>query len=446
MDKNIKILILEDNPADADLIKFELEEAKINFIAKVIMTKKDFILQLHEFSPDIILSDYDLPDYTGALALAEAKRRTPEIPFILVTGAVTEERAIDILTSGAKDYVMKNRLQRLVPAVRRAIAEAEEHKAREKAEAEVRAASIYFRTIVETSPDLLFALSPDGKIMDVNKATEESTGFPRHLLIGTDFVVYFEEPERAQAAYEKTFRDGSIKDCPLVLCHITGRRMEILYYATTYRDEKGEVKGAFATIRDVTELNRAQNELREAQKDLEEKVKNRTAELEIEVEERKRTEEKLKTTLESIADGFFSCDNEWRFDYINATAERLLNVHSEDVLGKSYWEVFPLTIGTNLEREYRLVAAGEARDFEDFYKPWGRWFHRRCFPRTGGGLTVYFQDITQYKKTEEMLRQSNERLALALRASKAGTWDWDLTTGKVEWSTELFELFGLDPH
>jgi len=131
MAESLRILILEDNPADAELIQFELQDAGIEFIAKVVMTEEDFIQGLQEFSPDLILSDYDLPRYTGALALAEAKRSCPDVPFILVTGAVTEDRAIEILTQGAKDYVLKTRLQqRLVPAVRRALAEAEEHRAR----------------------------------------------------------------------------------------------------------------------------------------------------------------------------------------------------------------------------------------------------------------------------------------------------------------------------
>lgn len=444
MDKPIQILIMEDNPVDAEIIQFELEEGNINFTAKVVMMKEDFIRALRESTPDIILSDYDLPDYTGALALAEAKRSCPEIPFILVTGAVTEDRAIDILTSGAKDYVMKSRLQRLVPAVRRALAEAEEHKARKRAEAEVRAASIYSRTLIEASLDLLFTINPDGKIMDVNKATEEFTGVSRHQIIGTHFVDYFTEPQKARASYEKSFRDGSIKDYPLVLRHISGSLIQILYNATIYKNEKGEVQGVLATARDVTELKKTESKLREAHRNLEVKVKQRTAELESEIEERKRTEEKLETTLESIADGFFSCDDEWRFVYVNAAAERLLNVRREDVIGKNCWDVFPLTIGTQVEREFRLAAAGQVRDFDNFYEPWSRWFHIRCFPRTGGGMSADFQDITEHKQAEKMLRQSNDRLALALRASKAGTWDWDVTTGHIDWPKELFDLFGLD--
>jgi DNA-binding NtrC family response regulator len=141
MAESLRILILEDNPADAELIQFELQEAGFVFTSKVVTTEEDFVRELQKFSADLILSDYDLPQYNGALALAEARRRCPDTPFILVTGAVSEDRAIEILTQGAKDYVLKSRLeQRLGPAVKRALAEAEEHKERKKAEAELREA------------------------------------------------------------------------------------------------------------------------------------------------------------------------------------------------------------------------------------------------------------------------------------------------------------------
>jgi CheY-like chemotaxis protein len=100
MVKSLRLLILEDNPVDAELVQFELQEAGLDFTAKVVVTEEDFVRELQEFSPDLILSDYDLPRYNGALALAESKRRCPDIPFILVTGAVTEDRAIEIHPGG----------------------------------------------------------------------------------------------------------------------------------------------------------------------------------------------------------------------------------------------------------------------------------------------------------------------------------------------------------
>ncbi|MRR15960.1 MAG: response regulator [Deltaproteobacteria bacterium] len=139
MDKPFNILILEDSPADAELVVFELENAGLSFSAKVVKTEKEFVAAIGTFCPDIILSDYDIPRYTGAQALAEANRNCPDTPFILVTGAVGEDRAIEILTQGAKDYVLKSRLeQRLAPAVKRALAEAFDHRARRKAEEELR--------------------------------------------------------------------------------------------------------------------------------------------------------------------------------------------------------------------------------------------------------------------------------------------------------------------
>lgn len=141
INQNLRILILEDNPSDAELIQFELREAGIDFTPRIVVDETDFIREIREYCPDLILSDYDLPAYNGSLALAEASRRCPDTPFILVTGAVSEDRAIEILTQGAKDYVLKSRLeQRLAPAVRRALAEAEEHRSRKRAEEELREA------------------------------------------------------------------------------------------------------------------------------------------------------------------------------------------------------------------------------------------------------------------------------------------------------------------
>lgn len=121
--KNIRILILEDCGADADLLEFELEEAGFAFTPRRTANEKEFLQALEEFSPHLILSDYDLPQYTGALALTESKSRFPDIPFILVTGALNRapEKIGEILARGASDYVLKDRLDQLAPAVRSAL-------------------------------------------------------------------------------------------------------------------------------------------------------------------------------------------------------------------------------------------------------------------------------------------------------------------------------------
>ena len=123
----MRILILEDRASDNDLIEFELQEAGIAFTSKWVKNEKEYVQALWEFFPDLILSDYDLPQYTGTLALVEARKVHPDVPFILVTGAFEEsgdQLINEILAKGADDCVFKNRLDRLAPTVKHVLSDA----------------------------------------------------------------------------------------------------------------------------------------------------------------------------------------------------------------------------------------------------------------------------------------------------------------------------------
>ena len=137
MAESLRILILEDDFADAERVKSELEEAGFVFTSKVVRTEEEYVQALQDFFPELILCDYDLPKYNGVLALAQAKRTHPDTPFILLTEAAAEDHAIEIYTQGADDYVLKNHSgQRLVQAVQRVLAEAEQCRLCRKAESE----------------------------------------------------------------------------------------------------------------------------------------------------------------------------------------------------------------------------------------------------------------------------------------------------------------------
>src|SRR5579863_2556190 len=129
---------------------------------------------------------------------------------------------------------------------------------RKQAEARQRAAAAYARSLIEASLDPLVTISPDGKITDVNRATELATGIPRQRLTGTDFSDYFTEPEKAREGYQQVFSQGFVKDYPLAIRHSSGRITDVLYNASVYKDDKGKVLGVFAAARDVTERKMAE--------------------------------------------------------------------------------------------------------------------------------------------------------------------------------------------
>ncbi len=134
---------------------------------------------------------------------------------------------------------------------------------RQQAEEKSRSASAYVRSLIEASLDPLVTISADGKITDVNNATELATGFSRSQLIGSDFSDYFSEPEKARAGYQRAFTEGFVRDYSLAIRHVSGKVTEVLYNATLYRNEAGEIQGVFAAARDITERKQAEARIRE---------------------------------------------------------------------------------------------------------------------------------------------------------------------------------------
>ncbi|MBI2427584.1 MAG: PAS domain S-box protein [Ignavibacteriales bacterium] len=129
-----------------------------------------------------------------------------------------------------------------------------------KAEERLRASSQYARSLIEASLDPLVTISLDGKIADVNRATELATGVSRKELIGSDFSDYFTEPDKARKGYQLVLQQGSLKDYPLTIRHTSGITTDVLYNASVYKDIHGEIAGIFAAARDITERKQAEQE------------------------------------------------------------------------------------------------------------------------------------------------------------------------------------------
>jgi len=155
---------------------------------------------------------------------------------------------------------------------------------------------------------------------------------------------------------------------------------------------------------------------------------------------------RIANLLESITDAFFALDKKWRFTYINGQAELLLQKTQNKLLGQSIWEVFPELIDTRFHREYhRAILEQVSVEFEEFYPSLNCWLQVHAYPAKDG-LSIYFQNVTERRRTAEALRESEERWQLALHGNNDGIWDWNLKTNEVFFSTRWKEMLGYKDH
>lgn len=130
----LSIIFLEDNEDDAELIKRHLSKSGLKFAYRVVDTRKEYIKALNEIKPSLILSDYTLPTFNGMQALEVRKDMVPHVPFVLVTGSLNEDIAVECMKAGADDYVIKQNMTRLVPAIEAAIAKQDNIRHKKEAE------------------------------------------------------------------------------------------------------------------------------------------------------------------------------------------------------------------------------------------------------------------------------------------------------------------------
>ena len=181
----LRVLMLEDEPDHARIIEHELRKAGLEISARRVETREAFIGALDGFDPHVILVDYKLPSFDGLSAVKIAKERRPDTPAIVVTGSIGEERAAELLREGARDYVLKDRLTRLAPAVRRALEEVQRANDALRLAAELRNSEVRYRRLFEAAGDGVLILdAKTGMVEDANPFICRLLGYSRVEILG----------------------------------------------------------------------------------------------------------------------------------------------------------------------------------------------------------------------------------------------------------------------
>jgi PAS domain S-box-containing protein len=397
--RTLSILDLEDDLLDTELVQANLAEGGITCEIVRVQTREEFVAALEGSDFDLIFSDYLLPSFDGLSALKLAKEIRPEVPFILVSGAIGEERAIEALKSGATDYVLKQRLERLVPAVRRAVREAEERTERRRAEEALGRSEGRYRTLVEQIPAITYVQEPlessnPKAVTYMSPQYETILGYPAQSeMLDEEHwlrILHPEDREGVMAEEARTDETGEPFDVEYRIIAGDGRVVWLRDEATLVRDEEGRPLYWLGVQYDITEQKRAEETLRES-------------------------EERYRAVIEQSAEGLYLLDAETkRVMETNSSLQRMLGYSGEELRGMELYDLI------ELPREE--VDATLRRTLEQGRRPVGERRYRRkdgtlvdveigaSMIRYGGKEVVcaVMRDVTERKRAEASLRDVRE--------------------------------------
>jgi PAS domain S-box-containing protein len=392
----LRVLYVEHDQADVELALAALEQGGFTVAADVVERPEELTARLRSASYDLVLSDYQLPSWTGMDALELMRREGVELPFILVSGTLGEEAAVECIKQGAADCVLKQSMVRLPLAVRRALAEKDARAARARAEETLRESEDRYRNLIENSQELIQSVAPDGTFVFVNRAWHETLGYtaselPRLSMLD---VIHPDSREHCSEVFRRVLRGEVVADVEATFVSKDGRNVQV-EGSTAPRIYEGRVVATHGFFRDVTLRKRAEEEL-------------------------KAIEERFKQFVEGSPDAIAGVDGSGRIVLANAQMERLFGYSRRELMGHTVELLVPERL-RDAHREHRaayhrkpvtrpmgggLDLAGRRKDGTEFPAEISL---SPVETRQGLLVMAVVRDLTERKRSEQALRESEQR-------------------------------------
>ena len=395
MDTKLKILILDDSLTDIKLIKYEIENYFSDIEIEAVTNRKDFIIKLGKFKPNVVLSDYDLPGFDGLTALHITHEMYPDLPFIIITGSANEEFGILCLKRGAYDYILKDHLQKIPVAIEEALNRYELIKENKRVYDELRESEKKFRLLAENAQDIIFRyeLLPQKGFSFISPSVTKITGYSTdEFYSDPDFAYKIMHPDDKQI-FDKVDK-GEIKIDERLSFRVFNKDGNLVWLelkAIPIFEGKDKIVAIEGIARDVTE-----------------RVK-----LEEEIKERQEHFEKL---ADSTTTAIFVYQGEY-FVYANKASERITGSTKDELLKIKFYElVHPdfreLVKERGLKRqkgesvptnyEFKIITKDGKEKWIDFTGSLINWFGKPA-----GLGTAY--DITPLKNAIGSLEKAQQR-------------------------------------
>ena len=266
MNPLLHVLIVEDSPEDAELICRELRRAGYVASFERVDTAAEMAAALGRRTWDLVISDHSMPTFDAPHALRLLQASGYDLPFIILSGSINEEIAVGAMKAGAHDFVTKDRLTRLVPAIERELREADTRRRRRAAEQALQEAESRYEDLYENAPDMCASVDAgSARIVQCNRTLVRMTGFTKDELIGRAVVELYptRQREAVQAIWNEFQGTGDIRDVELELLRKDGGAIDISLNMTAVRDEHGRILRSRSVWRDISRRKRAERQLQE---------------------------------------------------------------------------------------------------------------------------------------------------------------------------------------